>query len=485
MSSSEEESNRELEDEQFYQAFGEHTGIDEEVRGYVNKIRNNNHDVNKLVLRSDHTNEFTDLARRLLGRYIANNTHLEKLDLDESGLTDEQIIPLFSELTSSKSLDRLDLDDNAFGIQGVRSMLPLLQNSPHISNLYLSGNSNFNSECFEGLASALDGKSITLLYLLHNNIEDISALDRYSLPNLQKLCLNNNNIGREGCITLSNLLQKEDTSLKHLYLDDTGINDEGAEILAASLKHNAKLETLSLVDNNLTNEAYDTFLKLVVDISSIENTYSSNHILETCNLDRYDDGNTYDEIQSLINNACKENKFSSTPDAAGRAKVIKYHLNSQNMMKLCEFQDIEYIPGSVFADIEPVLLPKILSLIGQKNGQSELYSALIQTAPDLLSYIDRKALIDRTMAKNTAQTNALSHECAQKVAEYEQKIAEYEQKIAALKTEMLAETSRLTAENNELNNRRTLIDVGDCRQSATREGEGCDSGSRGKKRGRS
>lgn len=251
------------------------------------------------------------------------------------------------------------------------------------------------------------------------------------------------------------------------------MRNDGAELIAASLKHNTTLKELYLSENNLTTEAHDTFLKLLVDVSSIDSVYSSNHTLETCNLDRYDD---------LIHNACKVNKFSSNSKAAGRSKVIKYQLNSQNRKKLCEAQGINYsFIGSIFADIEPVLLPKILSLIGQKNGQSELYTTLIHTAPDLLSYIDRKALIDHTMAKNTAQTTALSHECAQKVAEYEQKIAEYEQKIATLKTNLLSETSRLTAENNDLKNRRALIGV----QSAAGEGEGCGGGSRGKKRGRS
>ena len=93
-------------------------------------------------------------------------------------------------------------------------------------------------------------------------------------------------------------------------------------------------------------------------------------------------------------------------------------------------------------------------------------------APELLSFIDRKALITRTIAKNTTQATALSNQCAQKVTEYKQIMAEYEQKISVLKTEMLSETSRLTAENNELNNRLALIDLEDSKQLAARDGEG-------------
>ena len=38
-----------------------------------------------------------------------------------------------------------------------------------------------------------------------------------------------------------------------------------------------------------------------------------------------------------------------------------------------------------FAGVEPVLLPRILALIGEEHGQGELYNTLIQTAQDLMS----------------------------------------------------------------------------------------------------
>ena len=460
-------------EEQFNQAFGEHTGISEEGREDIENIKNNDVNVDVLSMWSSDTERFTNQAWRLLGRYIANNTHLKRFDLDERNITDDIMTSLFSELTSSVSLERFDLDCNDFGIEGVKSIVPFLQNCPNFSILYLDCNRNINSECFEILVRALDEKFVKELHFDSCNITDISALDRHNLPRLKQLILNGNNIGKEGCRTLSNLLQQEGSTLTELYLINSGINDEGAEIIASSLKHNTKLETLRLRENsNITNEAYVVFLKLLVDMSSINSVYSSNHTILRCDLNGDDD--TYNDEQALISRACGDN----TRTSVGRVKVIKYQLNSQNRKKLCELQDIEYIPGSVFADIEPTLLPHILALIGSEHGQSELYTTLIHTAPDLLSYIDRKAMLDEAMAKNTARVASLSEECAQKVAEHEQK-------IAALKADLLSETSRLAAENNDLKNRRALIDVGDSRQSATGEGEGCGGISRGKKRGRS
>ena len=197
-------------------------------------------------------------------------------------------------------------------------------------------------------------------------------------------------------------------------------------------------------------------MKLLIDISSIDSTYTSNHTLIECKLNAY---GTVPCLRQKLNIALADNEMSNP----GYTKVIKYQLNSQARKEFCDLQGIEYTAGSIFADIEPTLLPKVLSLIGNRNGQSELYTALIPTAPDLLSYIDRKALIKDTLVKVEARGVTLKDECAQKVAEYERK-------IAALKTQMLTEASRLTAQKADLSNRLARIDSEDKKQSSNGEG---------------
>ena len=250
-------------------------------------------------------------------------------------------------------------------------------------------------------------------------------------------------------------LQNEGTALKA----KPSMGDEEAEILANSLKHNKKLKYLYLKGNNMTEKGFVAFLKVLVDISSIENTCISNNTLQSCEL-AVQSSPLY-ELQTLINGACMDNQAVDM----GRAKVIRSHLNSRRLKKLCHLQDIEYIPGNIFSDIEPVLLPKILALIGEKHGQREFYTALIHTAPDLLSHIDQKVMLKDTLAKNTARALAFSNECARQVAEYERK-------IAALKANLLTETSRLTAHNVDINNRLELIELGDKKQSL--EEGGCE-----------
>ena len=367
----------------------------------------------------------------MLGRYIENNTHLEQLIIE--GCLSNQIISSF---TSSRSLIELDISDNSIGIEGVRNLLPFLWNCPQLIDLSIGNNHNFNSECFEVLIRGLNGKSLEKLHVQNCHIIDTSVLDTYSLPNLSSLNLSGNHIGREGCEALSNMLQKDDTLLEALYLDSTGIDDEGTEILAASLKQNTKLKILSLRRNfNINDRGKRAFLKILVDVSSIENTYNSNYTLSGL-LFSYNCA-----ILEHIDSATQLNRQHHSSRATGRAKVINYQLNSQNRKELSELQGIEYSSiGGIFADIEPKLLPTILAQIGEEHGQSEFYTSLLPVTPYLMSIIDKKAMIKDSMAKHAA------------------KIKEH------------------TAAYDELNRRLILIELGDSKQAAVGGGREGDSG---------
>ena len=485
------------EDEQFRRVFNGECDITEDCLDIVGNIKNNYPNITTLYISSSEE-VLTELGWRLLGRYIANNTHLIRIMLEGPGLTNTNMSALFERLVRSSSIKLLELGNGSFGINAVRNMLPFLENSPQLVEVSINDNNNINTECFEVLVSTLHNTGIKRLSFGSCNIRNISALERYNLPNLNTLGLSGNYIGREGCILISNQLQKEGSTLKSLYLNSTGMRDEEAELLASVLKHNTKLESITLAHNNdITERGHVAFLKLLNDVSSIESTYRSNNTLRTCVLSSY---MSYEEarrgekteVLKLIEAACKDNRAID----AGKAKVIRSHLNSQTLKRLCNLQGIEYSYSNIFADVEPVLLPKILALIGDRHGQSELYTALIQTAPDLMSYLDRKALIRDTMAKNTARATALASDYESKVAEYqaefERKMAalkiDHEGKTAVLKTEFMDQTSRLTTENNELSNRLALIDLGDIKHSSAGDynlDKGVGNSSGHKKRGRS
>ena len=434
-------------DEQYQAAFGEHTGLSDHCRFMIDKIKRNfiNFDILRLIELG--IGGFPNLAWKLLGRYIANNTHLTILDLRHCRISNEKVALLFGELVGSGSLESVDLDNNEFGIEGLRHMLPFLMNSPKLEDLHFRRNNNFDTECFEVLVSTLYRVSSKLKHLSisYCNITDISALESYNLPDLQKLVLSSNSIGREGCISLANILQNEGSTLTDLFLDNTGMGDEEAELLATSLKHNTKLEILSITNNNITERGKGAFLKLLVDASSIENVFNSNHTLISLTLiDLTLDvlGITRnDETDRHIKSALNMNETNRNYEATGRAKVITYQLNSQNRKDVCHLQGVEYSSiGNLFADIEPTLLPRILALIGRECGQSEFYTSLTPMVPDLMSYIDRRALIDDIIAKN-------SRDFADLEAEYARQKREYARKKLAL-----------TKKRDELHNRRACID---------------------------
>ena len=406
------------------------------------------------------TFRFTDLSWKLLGRYISNNIHLKTVRLDGCDLTDEIMTSLFGELTSSSSLERLQIGiyagrSNEFGMVGVRSMVPFLQNSPKLKNLCM-GNNNIDTECFETLISILHDKDITELGVPNcPYITDISALDN-TLPNLQKLNLSCYNIGREGIRTISSLLQKEGSNLTHLFLQDAGIDDQGAEMIASSLKHNKKLEELHLENNNLerNGSTYVAFLKILVDISSVANTYNSNHTLKVLRLDTGFDSvlriaNTvpnWNKPLAWIDKICNENTISDL-HIAGKAKVMSYQLDRGEREILCSIQGVE-CPSIIFADVDdPLLLPKVLDLMTVERDPnrirsharyqlSELFVTIVHMAPDLMSYIDREAMIDSEVAKNMIEINALTQRL-----------------------------SVLSAKNQELNRRREMISSGSSQQS--------------------
>jgi len=366
--------------------------ISNEGLDILNRLRNNqlmppicnNNEFSLAFL--DVTFRFTDLSWELLGRYISNNTHLKTVRLDGCDLTDEIMTSLFGELTSSSSLERLQIGiyagrSNEFGIVGVRSMIPFLQNSPKLKNLCM-GNNNIDTECFETLISILHDKDITELGVPNcPYITDISALDN-TLPNLQKLNLSCYNIGREGIRTISSLLQKEGSNLTHLFLQDVGIDDEGAEMIASSLKHNKKLEELNLENNNIerNGSTYVAFLKILVDISSVANTYNSNHTLKVLRLDTGFDSvlriaNTavpnWNKPFSWINKICNENTISDL-HAAVRSKVMRYQLDRKDRELLYSIQGVE-CPSNIFADVDdPLLMPKVLDIITVERRPNRL-----------------------------------------------------------------------------------------------------------------
>ena len=196
-------------EEQFQIAFGELSHISRRCGERIYNIKNNIPDTTNdlgpthFSLGFDDSDCFTDLAWELFGRYIANNTHLLRLDLNDASMTASDMSIFFRELAQNGggTLKELQLIGNEVDIDGIRSMVPFIRSSQNLSKLYMSDKVHIGTEEFEVLINALDGGRIEELNLDRCNIEDISVLGNCTLPNLRELHLENSSVQNMGDIS--------------------------------------------------------------------------------------------------------------------------------------------------------------------------------------------------------------------------------------------------------------------------------------------
>ena len=109
------------------------SNISYQFKRLVIRIRNNDPDV-KLFSACGRGNVLSDPHWELIGRYIANNTHLETIEICDK-LCDSRASVLFNELAecSRSVLKTITLSGNLFGKTGVQRLVPFLQNCQNLS----------------------------------------------------------------------------------------------------------------------------------------------------------------------------------------------------------------------------------------------------------------------------------------------------------------------------------------------------------------
>ena len=412
-----------------------------------------------LTIQQIDSQHISNEAWEVLGSYIAKNNHLEHYNASHLSLTDVQVSSFFKHLNGgSSSLQDYICCNNSIGVDGIKSMMSFLQSSSNLSLISLDGNGGIQNEGFELIMKALDGGNIEDVLLGWCNIDSILILDTVTLPKLRTLRLARNGISiipqslgddsnkyvgleylhlaynyvnNEGCEVISKLLMKKDASLKFLDLSQNEIDDDGAELLATSLKHNTTLTALRLSENGISeDDGFRPFLKMLNDISSIENTYkNSNHTLKELVLvppsrpqlegdgdDETDhpppeslaeNSSIYQHIQAAIQLNVRHGPHQYSPchsrikmnaehfNAVGKAKIIQTQLNSHTRNEISVLQDT---PSSLFySEDDDVLLPEVLALVGKSHGRTELYRMLLATVPALVSIMNREMKVRDVM----------------------------------------------------------------------------------------
>ncbi len=360
-----------------------------------------------------------------LGRDISNNTHLEELSLRDCTLDDQKISSLFRGLTHSITMEMLWLYNNQLSMVGVRSMVPFLESTNNIRHLDLDDNF-IGSEGFNTLLGALRDSPIEGMHCCGCGVVSIE-IDNENVPKqLKKLWLRRNFIIADGCRGLAKLLQRTDSTLTLLDVEDNKIDDDGVEILVDALRNNTSLKEFKITENDgISDQGECMLLKLVNDVSSIQATLQSNHTLrhmyvfmnDICDPDNeaFDANNKF---QRHIDKAIALNWLHKSTEAVGRAKVIETQLNSCVRAVLAELQGADH---SVYSTIDPLLLPEVLSLIYRKHWRREFHLALSSSIMALLSTVNVKVCIQQERAHHEA-----------KIAEHAAIIAELDTKLAAI-----------------------------------------------------
>ena len=355
----------------------------------LQRIRENDALTKKLFAwgRVSFIHDIDDREWEQLGRDISNNSHMKRVEFFDDALNDHKMSFLFRGLTRSSSITNMDLVENGLSVGGVRCMVPFLQNANNLHSLNLRGN-NLQSEGFNLLFRALSDNPIEKLFCNDCGIESIEINSEHIPRNLKMLRLADNSIDADGCCELVKLLQGGDSILNSLNLRNNKIDDEGVAILVDALKNNTSLGELILEKNtSMSIQGRIKLLKLVNDVSSIKATLRSNHTLKHLWVGPY---NEEKQIQTLISIATHINSDESSPEAAGREKVIWTQLNTETRAKLAELQGVSQ---SLYSEIDPLHLPEVLSLVGHHHGHEELYLALKASIAGALSTVNRKECI--------------------------------------------------------------------------------------------
>ncbi|EJK56258.1 hypothetical protein THAOC_23895, partial [Thalassiosira oceanica] len=100
------------------------------------------------------------------------------------------------------------------------------------------------------------------------------------LLRFKELDFSDNTLCPGGPQVIAASLANPECRLELLDLISTAVGDEGAAILAPSLRNNQRLARMTLEDNSITETGWDAFSSILCDASSINATHGSNHTLQ-------------------------------------------------------------------------------------------------------------------------------------------------------------------------------------------------------------
>ncbi|KAL7459865.1 hypothetical protein ACHAWC_011871 [Mediolabrus comicus] len=198
---------------------------------------------------------------------------------------------------------------------------------PQLEKLSLYMNDIGRNGCMAlgNMLSSWHAPNLQYLNLEGNSIDDrgLQALvvGMTNCINLSQLVLSGNrSITAAGFRSLSTFFQSENCSLKVVSFKRMNIGDDGAVALAEGLVGNKSLKQLRFVVDaaGITEVGWSAFSKLLHDTSSTNNTYLSNHILKQ--IGQSDSRGTPEDVKSSLELNCLRNK-----QKVAMLKILGHH----------------------------------------------------------------------------------------------------------------------------------------------------------------
>jgi len=344
-------------------------------------------------------------AWKEMGETLARNTRVQELYAESCQLSEENFTVLMTGLKHNRSIQTLNFQNNPELLQG----MTMTKLSTHLQTRYWKNNlvvltlcrTNLCDMQLRTLLPGLNGTRIRQLFLNNNRLgastnrltvkENLSyTFDKLDMPELEELYLVGNELGREGCEALQYLLRNSNTHLKHLSLFRNQIDDGCCRLLSERLQ-DSSLESMYIGSNGadaderelITYKGWEHFLHVVCDDSSIQQTYSSNHVIH--DFGDVDSNRVRPTLAAssylplVLHEILKINASSDTLAKKGRRKVATVHFN------LLQMEEIEEINLKLLQMEEIKLMPHVLDFVGKECSLQALHH-LIKNTPALFDY---------------------------------------------------------------------------------------------------
>ena len=216
----------------------------------------------------------------LVLRALTEHLQLKLLDLSGNNMTEHVAVALANVIKIISGLQQLNLSNNNFKSSAV-IILQALADNRHLEVLDLNSN-NMTEVVTKDLANVIKNNlGLKQLCLFDNDLSTSGVVILQALTehmNLEILDLGKNNMTGQVAVALAKVL-KNNLRLRQLYLSDNDLRSSAVVILRAITEH-LQLEILDLCGNNMTEQVTEDIVSVIKSNSSLKKLYLSGNDLK-------------------------------------------------------------------------------------------------------------------------------------------------------------------------------------------------------------